>query len=163
MQASTFEAQAPPGPRSKLAALGLTLPTVAPSVATYVPALRTGSFVFSSGQLPFVDGTLSATGKVGSEISVDEAIRLAQVCVLNALAAVDAVVGLEAIARVIRVGGFVASAPGFTGQADVLNGASNLLGEIFEAEGTHVRSAVGVAVLPLDAPVEVEILVELVT
>jgi enamine deaminase RidA (YjgF/YER057c/UK114 family) len=139
----------------------LTLPTVAPAVATYVPAIRIGSVVFTSGQLPFVDGVLAATGKVGSEVGADEAAGLARICALNALAAVDAEVGLEAIARIIRVGGFVASAPGFTGQADVLNGASDLLGAVFEAEGTHVRSAVGVAVLPLDAPVEVEILVEL--
>ena len=152
--------RSPVGPTARLAATGRTLPLVAPSVANYVPAVRIGRFALTSGQLPFVDGKLAAVGKVGAEVGIDDATELTRISALNALAAVDALVGLDAIARIVRVGGFIASAPDFTRQAEVLNGASNLLGEIFGEAGVHVRSAVGVAVLPLDAPVEVEIMVE---
>lgn len=145
----------------RLAELGLTLPAVVPPVAAYVPAVRSGSLVFTSGQLPMVDGALPATGKVGAQVTPDEAYACARACALNALAAVDALVGLESVVRVVKVVGFVASAPEFTGQPQVVNGASELLGEIFGAP--HARSAVGVAALPLDAPVEVELVVEVVT
>lgn len=145
----------------RLAELGLTLPAVVPPVAAYVPAVRSGSLVFTSGQLPMVDGALPATGKVGAQVTPDEAYACARACALNALAAVDALVGLDSVVRVVKVVGFVASAPEFTGQPQVVNGASELLGEIFGAP--HARSAVGVAALPLDAPVEVELVVEVVT
>ena len=149
------------GPEERLAELGLTLPPVAAPVAAYVPAVRSGDHVFTSGQLPMVDGTLAATGKVGAEVSPEDAKDLARTCALNALAAVKAEVGdLSAVRRVVKVVGFVASAPDFTGQPGVVNGASELLGEVFGERGIHARSAVGVAVLPLDAPVEVEIVVE---
>ncbi|MDN5931882.1 MAG: RidA family protein, partial [Pseudonocardia sp.] len=128
--------------------------------AAYVPARRTGNLVFTAGQVPFVDGKLPATGKVGAEVDADTAKDLARTCALNALAAVDALVGIDAIVGVVKVVGFVASAPDFTGQPGVINGASELLGEVFGEAGAHARSAVGVAVLPLDAPVEVEIVVE---
>ncbi|WP_066931214.1 RidA family protein [Streptomyces sp. NBRC 110611] len=145
----------------KIAALGLKLPEVAPPLATYQPAVRSGSYVFTSGQLPMVDGALPATGKVGAEVSPEQAKELAATCALNALAAVKSVIGdLDKIQRVVKVVGFVASAPDFTGQPGVLNGASELLGEILGVKGVHARSAVGVAVLPIDAPVEVEIQVE---
>ncbi|MGW1378025.1 RidA family protein [Streptomyces sp. NPDC002446] len=145
----------------KIAALGLKLPQVVPPLATYQPAVRSGSYVFTSGQLPMVDGALPATGKVGAEVSAEQAKELAATCALNALAAVKSVIGdLDKIQRVVKVVGFVASAPDFTGQPGVLNGASELLGEILGDKGVHARSAVGVAVLPLDAPVEVEIQVE---
>ena len=146
----------------KIAALGLKLPQVVPPLATYQPAVRSGSYVFTSGQLPMVDGALPATGKVGAEVSPEQAKELAATCALNALAAVKSVIGdLDKIQRVVKVVGFVASAPDFTGQPGVLNGASELLGEILGDKGVHARSAVGVAVLPLDAPVEVEIQVEI--
>jgi enamine deaminase RidA (YjgF/YER057c/UK114 family) len=148
-------------PEERIADLGLTLPAVAAPVAAYVPAVRSGSHVFTSGQLPFVDGQLVATGKVGAEVDPDQAKQLAQVCALNALAAVASLTGgLSAVTRVVKVVGFVASAPDFTGQPGVVNGASELLGAVFGNAGKHARSAVGVAVLPLDAPVEVELIVE---
>jgi enamine deaminase RidA (YjgF/YER057c/UK114 family) len=149
-----------PSASERLAELGLTLPPVVPPVAAYVPARRSGSFVFTSGQLPIVDGTLPLTGKVGAEVSADDAAGLARICALNALAAIDALVGLDAVVGVVKVLGFVASAPGFTGQPQVINGASNLLGGVFGESGAHARSAVGVAVLPSDSPVEVELIVE---
>lgn len=148
-------------PEARLAELGLQLPAVAAPVAAYVPAVRSGDHVFTSGQLPMVDGALVATGKVGAEVSPEQAKELARTCALNALAAVKAQVGdLSAVRRVVKVVGFVASAPDFTGQPGVINGASELLGEVFGDAGRHARTAVGVAVLPLDAPVEVEITVE---
>lgn len=147
----------------RLAALGLTVPEVAAPVAAYVPAVQEGNLVFSSGQLPLVDGTLPATGKVGDGeglVHPDEAKRLAGLCALNAIAAVKSVVGdLDQVTRVVKVVGFVASDPGFTGQPAVVNGASELLGSAFGDAGVHARSAVGVAVLPMDTPVEVEITV----
>lgn len=150
-------------PEDRLAQLGLTLPGVAAPVAAYVPALRTGNYIHTSGQLPMVEGKLPKTGKVGAEVTPEEAKALAQRCALNALAAVKAELGdLALVRRVVKVVGFVASDPGFTGQPAVLNGASELLGEVFGEAGKHARSAVGVAVLPLDAPVEVEIVVEVV-
>ncbi|WP_304046319.1 RidA family protein [Jatrophihabitans endophyticus] len=145
----------------RLAELGLTLPPVAAPVAAYVPAVRSGSLVFTSGQLPVVDGALPLTGKVGAGITPEDAYGLARTAALNGLAAVHALVGLDAVARVVKVVGFVASDPSFTGQPAVVNGASELLGEVFGDAGTHARSAVGVAALPLDAPVEVELIVEL--
>ncbi|GLV75010.1 RidA family protein [Streptomyces hygroscopicus] len=146
---------------SRLAGLGLTLPEVAAPLASYVPAVRTGPYVYTSGQLPLVDGKLGVTGKVGAEVTSEEAKELARTCALNALAAVKSVVGdLDRVVRVVKVVGFVASAPDFTGQPGVVNGASELLGEALGDAGVHARSAVGVAVLPLDAPVEVEIQVE---
>ena len=145
----------------RLTELGITLPPVAAPVAAYVPAVRTGSYVYTSGQLPMVEGKLAATGKVGGEITPEEAHDLARICALNAVAAVDALVGIDTVARVVKVVGFVASATGFTGQPVVVNGASELLGEIFGDAGKHARSAVGVAELPLGAPVEVELVVEL--
>ncbi|KIF05779.1 LysR family transcriptional regulator [Streptomyces sp. RSD-27] len=147
---------------ARIAELGLTLPEVVPPLATYQPAVRSGAYVYTAGQLPMVQGKLPLTGKVGAEVSPEQAKELAATCALNALAAVKSVVGdLDRIARVVKVVGFVASAPDFTGQPGVLNGASELLGEILGEKGVHARSAVGVAVLPLDAPVEVEIQVEL--
>ncbi len=146
--------------RDRLAELGLELPAVVPPVATYVPAVRSGSHVFTSGQLPMVEGALPATGKVGAQVTAEQAKELARTCALNALAAIDALVGLDAVVRVVKVTGFVASMPDFTGQPGVINGASELLGEVFGDAGQHARSAVGVAVLPLDAPVEVEVVVE---
>jgi len=147
-------------PAETLRELGITLPTVAAPAGAYIPARRTGNLVFTAGQVPFVDGALPATGKVGAEVDVDTARDLARTCALNALAAVDALVGIDAVVGVVKVVGFVASAPDFTGQPSVINGASELLGEVFGQAGAHARSAVGVAVLPLDAPVEVEIVVE---
>ncbi len=146
----------------RVAALGLTVPEVAAPVAAYVPAVVTGSYVFTSGQLPFVDGKLPRTGKVGAEVNQDDAADLAQLCALNAIAAVRSVIGdLDRVVRVVKVVGFVASAPDFTGQPFVMNGASKLLGEAFGDAGVHARSAVGVAVLPMDSPVEVELVVEI--
>jgi enamine deaminase RidA (YjgF/YER057c/UK114 family) len=144
----------------RLTELGIELPAVAAPVAAYVPAVRSGSQVFTSGQLPFVEGKLAATGKVGGEVSPEEAKRHARTCVLNALAAVHALVGIDSVTRVVKVVGFVASAEGFTGQPAVVNGASEVLGEIFGDAGAHARSAVGVAELPLGSPVEVELIVE---
>jgi enamine deaminase RidA (YjgF/YER057c/UK114 family) len=147
----------------RLAGLGRTLPGVAAPVAAYVPAVRSGDYVFTSGQLPMVDGSLAATGKVGAEVSAEDAKQLAATCVLNALAAIKAEIGdLDRVRRIVKVVGFVASTPDFTGQPGVVNGASELLGEVFGDKGVHARSAVGVAVLPLDAPVEVELTVEIV-
>ncbi|ASO17903.1 enamine deaminase RidA (YjgF/YER057c/UK114 family) [Actinoalloteichus hoggarensis] len=145
---------------ARLAELGIELPPVAAPVAAYVPAVRSGSHVYTSGQLPMVDGALQASGKVGAEVSPEEAKAYARTCGLNALAAVHALVGLDSIVRVVKVVGFVASAEGFTGQPAVINGASELFGEVFPETGGHARSAVGVAELPLGAPVEVEIVVE---
>lgn len=144
----------------RLAELGIELPQLAPPVAAYVPAVRTGSLVFTAGQLPLVEGTLAATGTVGAEVSPEHAQAYARTCALNALAAVHSLVGIDAVTRVVKVLGFVASAREFTGQPGVLNGASELLGEIFGDAGKHARSAVGVAALPLGAPVEVELTVE---
>jgi len=144
----------------RLLELGLSLPPVAIPLAAYVPAVRHGGLVWTSGQLPIVDGVLVATGKVGAEVDPDVAPALAKICALNALAAVRSAVGdLDEVIRVVKVVGYVASAREFTGQPAVVNGASNLLGDVFSSAGTHARSAVGVAALPLDAPVEVEIVV----
>jgi enamine deaminase RidA (YjgF/YER057c/UK114 family) len=150
-------------PEERLTALGLSLPVESAPLASYVPAVRTGNLVFTSGQLPRLGGELQATGKVGAEVDAERAKELAATCALNALAAVKAEIGdLGKVRRVVKVVGFVASAPGFTGQPGVVNGASDLLGEVFGDAGVHARSAVGVAVLPLDAPVEVEMIVEVV-
>ena len=149
------------GAKERLAELGLELPPVAAPVAAYVPAVRSGNHVYTSGQLPMVDGKLAASGKVGAQVRPEQAKELAQRCALNALAAIDALVGLDAVVQVVKVVGFVASADGFTGQPGVINGASELLGEVFGEAGRHARSAVGVAELPLDAPVEVELIVEI--
>jgi enamine deaminase RidA (YjgF/YER057c/UK114 family) len=148
-------------PGERLRELSLTLPTVAAPAGAYVPARRSGSLVFTAGQVPLVDGILAASGKVGAEITPEQGYDLARICALNALAAVDDLVGLAAVAGVVKVVGFVASAPGFTGQPGVINGASELLGAVFGEAGRHARSAVGVAELPLGAPVEVELVVEL--
>ena len=148
-------------PEERLEALGLSIPEVAKPVAAYIPALRSGNHVFTSGQLPMRDGQLMLTGKVGGEVSQEEAVECARQCGLNALAAVRAEVGeLSAIKRIVKVVAFVASTPDFTGQPLVANGVSELLGEVFGDAGRHARSAVGVSVLPLDAPVEVELIVE---
>jgi enamine deaminase RidA (YjgF/YER057c/UK114 family) len=154
------------GLEARLAALGLRLPAVAAPVAAYVPAVRSGSYVYTSGQLPFVDGALAVTGKVGvgpGLVDPATAKGLAATAALNALAAVLSVVGPDADLRVVKVTGFVASDPSFTGQPGVVNGASELLGQVLGDAGVHARSAVGVAVLPLDSPVEVEIIVEVVS
>jgi enamine deaminase RidA (YjgF/YER057c/UK114 family) len=145
---------------TRLAELGIALPAVSPPLAAYVPAVRSGTLVFTSGQLPMADGTLRQTGKVGADVDPAAAADLARTCALNALAAVHALVGIDAVVRVVKVVGYVASAPDFGGQPAVVNGASELLGEIFGEHGMHARSAVGVAALPLDAPVEVELVVE---
>lgn len=150
-----------PTVEDRLAAMGLTVHEVVPPVAAYVPAVVTGRYVYTSGQLPFVDGVLAETGKVGADVTPERAAELAAICALNAIAAVKSVALLESVVRVVKVVGFVASAPDFTGQPGVINGASNLLLEAFGDIGAHARSAVGVAVLPLNAPVEVEIVVEL--
>jgi len=148
-------------PEERLADLGLAIPEVVAPVAAYVPAVRTGGYVYTSGQLPLRDGELMRIGKVGSEVSPEEAHECARQCALNALAAVRSEVGdLSAVTRVVKVVGFVASVPGFTAQPQVVNGASELLGQAFGDSGRHARSAVGVAVLPLDAPVEVELVIE---
>jgi enamine deaminase RidA (YjgF/YER057c/UK114 family) len=145
----------------RLASLGLTLPPVAAPAAAYIPAVRTGNYVYVSGQIPMVDGKLRATGKVGGTVRPEDAAALARICALNAIAAAaDAAGGLSAIVRIVKVTGFVASVPEFTGQAQVINGASELLIEVFGESGRHARSAIGMAVLPLDAPVEVEMIVE---
>ena len=151
------------GPRERLAELGLELPPVTPPVAAYLPAVQSGNHVYVSGQVPVADGELLAAGKVGAEVTADEAKDLARRCALNALAAVDALVGLERVTRVVKVLGFVASASGFTGQPAVVNGASELFAEVFGPAGQHARSAVGVAELPLGAPVEVEAIFEVST
>jgi enamine deaminase RidA (YjgF/YER057c/UK114 family) len=145
----------------RLTELGITIPSVAAPAGAYVSAIITGNLVFTAGQLPFVAGELPATGKVGAAVSAEQAKELAALCVLNGLAAAKGVLGsLDRITRVIKVVGFVASDPSFTGQPGVINGASELLGQIFGEAGAHARSAVGVAVLPLDSPVEVELIVE---
>ena len=148
------------GPRAKLRELGLDLPPVVAPVAAYVPAVQTGNVVYVSGQVPMVDGQLAASGKVGDGVSPEHAKDLAQRCALNALAAIDSLVGLERVVKVVKLVGFVASAPGFTGQPAVINGASELFGAVFGEAGQHARSAIGVAELPLGAPVEVEVIVE---
>lgn len=149
----------------RLEELGISLPAVAAPVASYVPAVKVGNQVWTSGQLPFVDGALPTTGKVDNDqsagnVSAAEAQELAGIAVLNALAAVDALVGIDKVTRVLKIVGFVASAPDFDGQPAVVNGASNLIGEIFGEAGAHARSAVGVAELPLNSPVEIELIVE---
>ncbi len=144
----------------RLAELGLTLPTVVKPLAAYVPAVRTGNLVYTAGQLPLESGELVATGKVGAAVTPEAAKAAARVCALNALAAIDSLVGIDNVTRVVKVVGFVASAPGFNGQPGVVNGASEFLGEVFGEAGAHARSAVGVSELPLDAPVEVELIVE---
>jgi len=146
---------------ARLKELGIVIPEVATPVASYVPAQVTGNLLYTAGQLPFFDGALIATGKVGGEVSPTDAIELARVCTLNALAAAQSVLGsLDRVKQVVKVNGFVASTPDFIGQPGVLNGASELLGEIFGDIGKHARAAVGVAVLPLDSPVEVELILE---
>jgi enamine deaminase RidA (YjgF/YER057c/UK114 family) len=147
-------------PLQRLAALGLELPAVAPPLAAYVPAVRSGALVYTAGQLPTVNGQLAVTGKVGANVGLEQAAQAARTCALNALAAVHALVGLDAVTRVVKLVGYVASAPEFTGQPAVVNGASELLAEVFGDAGAHARSSVGVAALPLDAPVEVELIVE---
>jgi enamine deaminase RidA (YjgF/YER057c/UK114 family) len=146
----------------KLAALGLTLPTAAAPVAAYVPAVKTGNLVFTAGQLPVVDGKLVLTGKVGSDVTPEDAKKMSEICALNALAAISLVADLDQIERIVRVGGFVNCAQGFTAIPGVVNGASEFLIKVFgEANGKHARTAVGVAELPLNAPVEIEIIIEL--
>ncbi|MCW2844229.1 MAG: Endoribonuclease [Nocardioides sp.] len=148
-------------PEERLAGLGLSVPEVAKPVAAYVPAVRSGNYVFTSGQLPMRSGELMVTGKVGGEVTQEEAVACAQQCALNAIAAVKAEIGdLSLVKRIVKVVAFVASTPDFTGQPLVANGASELFGAVFGDAGVHARSAVGVSVLPLDAPVEVEIMVE---
>ncbi len=143
---------------ARLAELGVELPAVAAPLASYVPAVRTGNLVYTSGQLPMQDGKLPQTGKVGADVTPEEGKDLARVCTLNALAAIDALVGIDSVVQVVKVVGFVASAARFNGQPGVVNGASDLLAEVFG--GSHARSAVGVSELPLDSPIEVELVVE---
>ncbi|MEV6523299.1 RidA family protein [Longispora sp. NPDC051575] len=147
-------------PYAKIIELGHTMPVVAAPVASYVPAVRTGNLVYVSGQIPFVDGKLADTGKVGADITAERAKELAAICALNALAAVDSLVGLNEVVKIVKVGGFVASAEGFTGQPGVINGASDLFLAVFGEAGRHARAAVGVSELPLGAPVEVDLIVE---
>jgi len=144
----------------RLAELGIALPDVVTPLAAYVPAVRTGNLVYTSGQVPMQSGVLAATGKVGAEVSPEDGKALARICALNALAAVNSLVGIDAVTGVVKVVGFVASTPGFNGQPGVINGASELLREVFGDAGAHARSAIGVSELPLNAPVEVEIIVE---
>lgn len=144
----------------RLADLGIELPDVVPPAGVYVPAVRTGNLVYTAGQVPMQSGKLAQTGKVGGEVTPEEGKALARICALNALAAVHSLVGIDSVTRVVKVVGFVASAPGFHGQPGVINGASQFLGEVFGDAGAHARSAVGVSDLPLDAPVEVELIVE---
>ena len=145
---------------ARLKELGIELPEVAKPLASYVPAVRSGNLVYTSGQLPMQAGQLAATGKIGADVTPEQGKALARICVLNALAAVDSLVGINAVTQVVKVVGFVASAPGFNGQPGVINGASDLLAEVFGDHGSHARSAVGVSELPLDSPVEVELVVE---
>jgi enamine deaminase RidA (YjgF/YER057c/UK114 family) len=148
--------------KEKLAALGLTLPTAAAPVAAYVPAVKTGNLVFTAGQLPVVDGKLVLTGKVGSDVTPEDAKKMAEICALNALAAISLVADIDQIEKIVRVGGFVNGAPGFVAIPAVINGASELLIKLFgDVNGKHARTAVGVAELPLNAPVEVEMVVQL--
>lgn len=149
------------GALARLEELGVELPSVAVPLASYIPATRVGNQVWTSGQLPVVGGELPASGKVGAEVSLEKAQELARVAVLNALAAIDGLVGLDHVTRVVKVVGFVASDPSFTEQAAVINGASDFLGEVFGDAGIHARSAVGVAVLPKDSPAEIEVIVEI--
>ncbi|MGV0790473.1 RidA family protein [Mycolicibacterium sp. XJ1819] len=146
---------------ARLAELGIELPELVPPLAAYVPAVRTGNLVFTAGQLPMAAGSLARTGKIGADVTPEDGKALARLCALNALAAVHALVGIDTVTRVVKVVGFVASAPGFNGQPGIVNGASELLGEVFGEAGAHARSAVGVSELPLDAPVEVELVVEI--
>ncbi len=146
--------------QARLEELGIQLPQVARPLAAYAPAVQTGNLIYTAGQLPMQQGKLALTGKVGLTVSPEQGRALARICALNALAAVDALVGIDAVRRVVKVVGFVASAPGFNGQPGVLNGASELLHQAFGDSGVHARSAVGVSELPLDAPVEVELIVE---
>ena len=145
---------------ARLEELGIELPEVVAPLAAYVPAVRTGNLVYTAGQLPIVEGELLQTGKVGGDVNADDAKALARVCGLNALAAVHSLVGIDSVVRVVKVVGFVASAPGFVGQPGVVNGASELFGEVFGDAGAHARSAVGVSELPRDAPVALDIVVE---
>ena len=148
--------------KEKLASLGLTLPTAAAPVAAYVPAVKTGNLVFTAGQLPVVDGKLVLTGKVGSDVTAEDAKKMAEICALNALAAISLVADIDQIEKIVRVGGFVNCAPGFVAIPAVINGASELLIKLFgDVNGKHARTAVGVAELPLNAPVEVEMVVQL--
>jgi enamine deaminase RidA (YjgF/YER057c/UK114 family) len=146
---------------ARLAELGLTLPSVVPPLASYVPAVQSGNYVYVSGQLPMVDGKLPYVGKLGAEVTVEQGAELARYCALNALAAIDALVGLGRLVKIVKLTGFVASAEGFTGQPAVVNGASNLFGDVLGEIGRHARSAVGVSELPLGAPVEVEVIAEI--
>jgi enamine deaminase RidA (YjgF/YER057c/UK114 family) len=148
--------------KEKLASLGLTLPTAAAPVAAYVPAVKTGNLVFTAGQLPVVDGKLVLTGKVGSDVSPEDAKKMAAICALNALAAISLVADIDQIEKIVRVGGFVNGVPGFVAIPAVVNGASELLIKLFgDVNGKHARTAVGVAELPLNAPVEIEMVVQL--
>jgi len=146
--------------KDRLAELGIELPAVAAAAGSYLPSVQSGNLLFTAGQLPFVDGRLPATGRVGAEVSPEDAKEYARVCGLNLLAVIDAAVGLDKVERIVKVVGFVASAEGFTGQPGVINGVSDLLAEVFGEAGRHARSAVGVAELPLGAPVEVEAIVQ---
>ncbi|HEU4349518.1 MAG TPA: RidA family protein [Actinoplanes sp.] len=146
---------------ARLEDLGLTLPQVVPPLAAYVPAVQSANYVYVSGQLPMVEGKLPQTGKVGAEVTPEQGTDLARICALNALAAIDALVGLGRVVKIVKITGFVASAPGFTGQPGVINGASELFLEVLSELGRHARSAVGVAELPLGAPVEVEVIAEI--
>lgn len=148
-------------PRQRLAELGLDLPVVPTPLGSYAPAVQSGAFVFTSGQLPTEGGIPRRTGRVGAEVDPADAPALARLCALNGLAAIDALVGLDRVVRAVKVTGFVASAPDFTGQPSVVNGASDLLTDVFGPAGVHARSAVGVSVLPMNAPVEVELMVEI--
>ncbi len=145
---------------ARLSELGIELPEVVTPLAAYVPAVRTGNLVYTSGQVPITAGQVEATGKVGADVTPEVGKAMARVCALNALAAVNSLVGIDAVTRVVKVVGFVASAPGFNGQPGVVNGASELFGEVFGDAGAHARSAVGVSELPLNVPVEVELIVE---
>jgi enamine deaminase RidA (YjgF/YER057c/UK114 family) len=145
---------------ARLAELGIALPVVVKPLGSYVPAVSSGNLVYTSGQLPIQDGTLVQTGKVGVDVTAEQGKELARICALNALAAVHSLVGIDSVTQVVKVVGFVASGPGFNGQPGVVNGASDLLADVFGDRGVHARSAVGVAELPLDAPVEVELVVE---
>jgi enamine deaminase RidA (YjgF/YER057c/UK114 family) len=145
---------------ARLEELGLTLPEVAPPLAAYVPAVQSGNYVYVSGQLPLVEGKLALAGKVGAEVTAEQAAEMARTCALNALAAIDALVGLGRVVKIVKIAGFVASAPGFTDQPGVINGASQLFQDVLGELGRHARSAVGVAELPLGAPVEVEVIAE---
>jgi enamine deaminase RidA (YjgF/YER057c/UK114 family) len=147
-------------PSARLVELGLRLPAVSAPAGAYVPAVRSGQYVYTAGQLPRVDGALLHTGTVGADVTVEQAASCARACTLNALAAVDAAIGLDRVGRIVKVVGYVASAPGFGDQPRVLDAASELLGQIFAENGTHVRSAIGAAALPMGAPVEIELVVE---